>query len=56
MDKYNYSPKKIFNLDETGASYVHTNKFKAMSVKGKNQVGKLTSDETGKKYHNHTDY
>lgn len=48
MEKYNFGPSKIFNADETGVSSVHTNRLKVMSVKGKKQVGKLTSAERGK--------
>lgn len=48
IDKYNFSPSKVFNADETGVSCVHNNKVKVMSVKGKKQVGKLTSAERGR--------
>lgn len=48
MDKYKFSPSKIFNADETGVTSVHTNRLKVMSVKGKKQVGKLTSGERGR--------
>lgn len=48
MDKHKFSPSKIFNVDETGVSCVHTNSLKVMSIKGKKQVGKLTSAERGR--------
>lgn len=48
MDKYKFSPSQIFNADETGVTSVHTNRLKVMSVKGKKQVGKLTSGERGR--------
>ena len=48
MVKYKFTPSKIFNADETGVSSVHTNRLKVMSVKGKKQVGKLTSAERGR--------
>lgn len=48
MVKYNFGPSKIFNADETGVSSVHTNRLKVMSVKGKKQVGRLTSAERGR--------
>lgn len=48
MNKYKFSPSKIFNADETGVTCVQTHRLKVMSVKGKKQVGKLTSAERGK--------
>lgn len=43
MGKYSYRPSRIFKADETGVSCVHNN-----HLKGKKQVGKLTSGERGK--------
>lgn len=48
MGKYSFTPSRMFNADETGVSCVHTNQLKVLSVKGKKQVGKLTSGERGK--------
>ncbi|KAG8239746.1 hypothetical protein J437_LFUL017387 [Ladona fulva] len=48
MEKYNFEPSRIFNADETGVSCVHNSRLKVMSVKGKKQVGKLTSRERGR--------
>ncbi|KAG8232225.1 hypothetical protein J437_LFUL011971 [Ladona fulva] len=46
MEKYKFNPSRILiNADETGVSCVHNNRLKVMSVKGKKQVGKLTSGE-----------
>lgn len=48
IEKYKFSPSSIFNADETGVSVLHSNEQKVMSVKGKKQVGKLTSAERGR--------
>lgn len=48
IEKHNFGPSHIFNADETGVSVVHNNKLKVISVKGKKQVGKLTSAERGR--------
>lgn len=48
MEKFKFSPAKIYNADETGVTCVHNNKLKVMSMRGKKQVGKLTSAERGK--------
>jgi transposase len=47
MNKHQFPPSKIYNADETGVSCVHENS-KVISVKGKRQVGKLTSGERGR--------
>jgi hypothetical protein len=46
--KHSFPPGRIFNADETGVSAVHENVLKVLSVKGKKQVGKLTSGERGR--------
>ena len=46
--RYNFPASRIFNADETGVSCVHRNDTKVLSVKGKRQVGKLTSGERGR--------
>lgn len=48
IERHNFSPANIFNADETGVSVVHNNTLKVISVKGKKQVGKLTSAERGR--------
>ena len=47
QEKYQFSPSRIYNADETGVSNVHKND-KVLSIKGKKQVGKLTSAERGR--------
>ena len=44
--KHHFPPSRIFNADETGVSCVHQNVAKVLTVKGKRQVGKLTSGES----------
>lgn len=44
--KYKFRPSRIFNGDETGVSCVHENE-KVITMKGKRQVGKMTSGERG---------
>lgn len=46
-NKYNFRPSRIFNGDETGVSCVHEND-KVITIKGKRQVGKMTSGERGR--------
>lgn len=48
MENFSFPASRIFNCDETGVSVVHNNHLKVLSVKGKKQVGKLTSGERGK--------
>ena len=47
QEQFGYKASQIYNADETGVSTVHTND-KVLSVKGKKQVGKLTSSERGR--------
>lgn len=47
QEKYKFPPSRIYNADETGVSNVHKND-KVISIKGKKQVGKLTSAERGR--------
>ena len=47
LEKYSFPASRIFNADETGVSSVHENS-KVLSMKGKRQVGKLTSGERGR--------
>lgn len=46
-DKHSFRPSRIFNADETGVSCVHEND-KVITMKGKRQVGKITSGERGR--------
>lgn len=43
----NFDPHKIFNVDETGVTIVQGTRSKVISIKGKKEVGKLTSAERG---------
>jgi hypothetical protein len=45
--QFRFQASQIYNADETGVSTVHKND-KVLSVKGKKQVGKLTSAERGR--------
>ncbi|KAJ8921728.1 hypothetical protein NQ315_010638 [Exocentrus adspersus] len=47
MDKYKFSPSRIYNCDETGISTVPSKPSKILSLKGKKQVGVLSSAERG---------
>ena len=46
IDEHNFTPAKIYNVDETGHSTVQT-PSKVLSTKGKRQVGVTTSAERG---------
>ncbi|KAJ4425442.1 hypothetical protein ANN_28057, partial [Periplaneta americana] len=48
QNQFHFPASRIFNADETGISCVHINDTKVLSVKGKKQVGKLTSGERGR--------
>lgn len=50
QEKYKFPSSRIYNADETGVSNVHKND-KVISIKGKKQVGKLTSARKRSKYH-----
>lgn len=47
IEKHKFRPSRIFNADETGVSSVHENE-KVITMKGKRQVGKMTSGERGR--------
>lgn len=47
LEKHSFRPFRISNADETGVSCVHEND-KVITVKGKRQVGKMTSVERGR--------
>ncbi|KAJ8915989.1 hypothetical protein NQ315_016666 [Exocentrus adspersus] len=47
IDKYKFSPSRIYNCDETGISTVPNKPSKILSLKGKKQVGVLSSAERG---------
>ena len=46
LQKYNFEPHRIWNLDETGCSTV-TNPPKVIAVRGLKQVGQISSAERG---------
>lgn len=45
--KYKFSPNDIYNVDETGITTVPTKPSKVLALRGKKQVGALTSAERG---------
>ncbi|XP_055903963.1 tigger transposable element-derived protein 6-like [Eupeodes corollae] len=47
MVTYRFSPDKIFNVDETGISVVPSKMPKVLALKGRRQIGALTSGERG---------
>jgi len=47
QEQFGFKASQTYNADETGVSTVHKND-KVLSVKGKKQVGKLTSAERGR--------
>lgn len=47
MDKHNFPPNAIYNMDETGISTVPNNPPKVISTKGKRAVNKISSAERG---------
>lgn len=47
MNEHNYPPDRVFNTDETGLSIVQSRCSEVISLKGKRQVGALTSAERG---------
>lgn len=46
-DKHKFTPDRIWNVDETGVSTVPNKKSKVLALRGKKQVGALTSAERG---------
>lgn len=47
LEKVNFNPCKVFNVDETGITIVQHKQTKIIGMKGKKQVSKLTSAERG---------
>lgn len=47
QDKHFYPPHRVFNVDETGLTTVQSKNTKVFSLKGKRQVGGITSAERG---------
>ena len=45
--RHNFEPSRIFNVDETGLSIVQSKIPKVIALKGKRQVGSVTSAERG---------
>ncbi|KAJ4425614.1 hypothetical protein ANN_27810 [Periplaneta americana] len=48
VEKNGFTPEKIYNYDETGVTIVPKHRSKILSLKGRKQVGVLTSAERGK--------
>ncbi|XP_022824970.1 tigger transposable element-derived protein 6-like [Spodoptera litura] len=48
LDKIKSAPHRVYNVDETGITVVQHKRSKVVSMKGKKQVGALTSLERGK--------
>ena len=46
-DNYQFPPQNIYNVDETGITTVQGNAGKVLAMKGRRQVGCLTSGERG---------
>lgn len=46
LDKWNFEPQNIYNVDETGCTTVHKSN-KVLATKGVKQVGHITSQERG---------
>ena len=47
LEKINFDPSKIFNVDETGITVVQHKATRVVTCKGKKQVHKLSSAERG---------
>lgn len=47
LQKHKFTPDRIWNVDETGVSTVPKKKSKIIALRGKKQVGKLSSAERG---------
>lgn len=47
IEKYRFTPNNIYNVDETGILTVPNKPSKVLSLRGKKQVGSLTSAERG---------
>ena len=47
MDKYKFSPQRIFNCDKTGITTVQGKPSKVLAKTGRRQVGGLVSAERG---------
>ena len=46
MDRYKFTPNRIFNVDETGVTTVQSPK-QVLAAKGTKQIGSITSRELG---------
>ena len=47
VEEHNFPPDKMYNVDETGMTTVQTRPSKIIALRGKRQVGALTSAERG---------
>ena len=50
VEEHNFPPDKIYNVDETGMTTVQTRPSKIIALRGKRQVGALTSAERGPRH------
>uniref|UniRef100_UPI00358F9432 tigger transposable element-derived protein 2-like n=1 Tax=Myxine glutinosa TaxID=7769 RepID=UPI00358F9432 len=47
MEQHNFPPDKVYNVDETGMTTVQSRPSKIIALKGRRQVGSITSAERG---------
>ncbi|XP_072392413.1 uncharacterized protein [Diabrotica undecimpunctata] len=47
MNKINFNPLRVYNVDETGITIVQSKIARVITLKGKKQVGAVTSAERG---------
>ena len=47
MDEHKFPPDKIYHVDETGITTVQSRPSKIVALRGRKQVGSLTSAERG---------
>lgn len=47
FEKHNYTPDRIYNVDESGIDIVQTKVPEIIGLRGKRQIGSLTSAERG---------
>ncbi|XP_046677400.1 MFS-type transporter clz9-like [Homalodisca vitripennis] len=48
LERVNFSPTRVFNVDETGVTSVQPKSMRVVSLKGKREVYKLSSAERGR--------
>ena len=47
IEQFNLSPNRVFNMDETGLSIVQSKTAEIIALKGKRQIGAITSTQRG---------